>query len=549
MRLLVPVLVAAVLSAGGLSAAPVPLPPKFDPPTVTGQATSVQRLIDLAGEFSDSVQPGTSDKMKKNFDDLLGPDGWKGIDAKKPVGMYAYLRPKLETSTVVFMLPVSDEKDALATLGKLGFVIEADDVRKGLYAVGNKSILGQDKKVHMRFHDGHACLALNADPDEFSTDKLPPARAIADADEKAPLAVTLHLTRAPKELKEKLTGWWASGRAGVVQMEGNAGGGGGGMPKAFPPLLKAGLGWLDESTTAVFADADTFTLRLKPVPKSLEVGFEFTVVPREKTELAKTIAAMKPAPGRFHQLATKDTVGAMNLTAGPGLNKEVRATLGTFAAEMIERNAMSDELKPIFLEVGRVLESGLKDGKADFGFALLGPDKAGTHTLIAAIGCDPTAIDKAVRKVLEDAPKEVKDLVKFDAEKAGDLSVHTLNPSTAGEWTDKTFGAKPTLRWAVGKDAVYVAFGPDGLAEIKRAAALKPADCKRFDVVASPDKMAKFSGGGSSLEMLMGRGEAVRSVLGINVAGGKELRVTYTQSGLGMFGSVFGGFAFSAFGR
>ena len=35
----------------------------------------------------------------------------------------------------------------------------------------------------------------------------------------------------------------------------------------------------------------------------------------------------------------------------------------------------------------------------------------------------------------------------------------------------------PSLAFA--KDAVYAAFGPDGLAEIKRAAALKPTDCKR----------------------------------------------------------------------
>jgi hypothetical protein len=100
------------------------------------------------------------------------------------------------------------------------------------------------------------------------------------------------------------------------------------------------------------------------------------------------------------------------------------------------------------------------------------------------------------------------------------------------------------VRVAFGKDAAYAAIGPDGLGQITKAVALKPADAKQFDLQINPAKLTKLiddlGGGGNWLDTLLGKEERLRSFFGVEVKGGKELTVTYTQHRLGLlFGAFF----------
>jgi hypothetical protein len=98
---------------------------------------------------------------------------------------------------------------------------------------------------------------------------------------------------------------------------------------------------------------------------------------------------------------------------------------------------------------------------------------------------------------------------------------------------------------------VYLAVGPDGLEQIKRATELKPSDGKRFDIVMNPAKVNKmiadFGGGGGPgngwIDAFVGKEDGLRSWSGVEVKGGKELTIKYTQHRTGiMFGML--GFAF-----
>lgn len=539
------------LSAGPLLAAPVPLPAKYDPPTAVGQVASVQAVLDTVTGYVRSFSPETADQMQAGLTNLLGEKGWAGVDMKKPVGMFTYLKPKLEDSYIVFVIPISKEKDALELLERLGVGVEEEAKAKGVYRLRMRSVLPEVTPTRMRFHDGHAYIGINADADELDTTKLLPVGSLIDETEKAPAAATFYPSRAPKELKEMFDGWWASGKAGLDQLDNNPQPG---MPRNFPAFAKAALGWLDANSTALFKDGETVRVRLTPDPKTTDAKIELVVTPKAKSPLAADVEKLAPAPGRFHQLVTKDAIGGMWLTFGPNFPKEVREKGGPFVADLIGMMApgAGEEVQPILTALSDGLSKSVADGKVDVGFALLGPDKNDAHTLIGAVAmADPSGLEKAVRKAVKDAPKEVQEMFKLDAEKAGEVAVHTFAVPEGVDWVEKLLGKKPVIRVAFGKDAVYVAAGPDGLEQVKRAVALKAADGKRFDVVANPKKLNKLiadqTGGGGQeglwLNAIIGQEDGLRSYFGIDVKGGKELTVTYTQHRMGMLFS----FGFMAF--
>jgi hypothetical protein len=535
-------LLGLVALAGPLAAAPVPLPAKYDPPSAIGQTVSVQKLLEHVTGTMKAFSPDSADGFEKGLADLLGEKGWAGLDAKKPVGLYAYLKPKLDESYVVFAVPITKEKEAIDLLERLGAGLEEEANAKGVYAVHWRGVLPPGATARVRFHDGHAYLGLNADAAALAPAKLLPVSSLVDDKETAPAVVTLFPGRLPNELKEIMDGWWASGKAGLDQMEERAQPG---MPKGFPAFAKACVGWADGNTAALFKDAETFTLRLNYDPKTVDAAAVMTVVPKAKSALAADIEKLKPAQGRFHQLVTKDAVGGVWLRVGGAFPKEVRAKAGPFLSDWIGLMSAGEEVQPLLAELGKAVNKSVTEGNGDAGVALLAADKSGAHTAILAVAvADPAALEKVARKMAADLPKEAQGMIKLDAEKAGELSVHTFAvPEESG--LEGVFGKKTVVRLAFGKDAVYLAIGPDGLEQIKRAAALKPADAKQFDLVVNPAKVHKLvtdlgGGGGNWLDAMLGKEDGLRSYCGVEVKGGKELTITYTQHRLGLlFGAFF----------
>lgn len=546
------VLFGLLVSASPLLAAPVPTPAKYDPPTAICQVASPQKLLDTILGYVKAFAPDQAGQVEKGLADMLGEKGWAGLDLKKPVGLFTYMKPKLEDSYVVFVFPITKEKDTLDLLDRLGVGVEEEPKTKGVYRLRKRGLLPEDSLTRMRFHDGHAYVGINADADELDPAKLLPIGNLVDEKETAVAAATLFPGRAPKELKELMDGWWAAGKAQLDQLENRLPRD---MPKGFPAFAKACVGWVDGNTTALFKDAENVTFRLKPDGKTTDAAIEVAVTPKDKSVLAGDIAKLTPTPGRFHQLVTKDAVGGLTATLGPNTPKEVRQTAGQFLADWIDLYSVSagEEMQPLLAALGQAVSKMLADGKTDLGFALLGPDKKGVHTLVgaAAVG-DPSNIEKVVRKMAKDAPKELQDLIKLDAEKVGEMAVHTLTVPEGVEWLEKLFGKKVVVRLAFGKDAMYVAAGPDGLEQIKRATELKPTDGKRFDIVMNPTKVNKMIAdlggdggpGGSWIDAIIGKEDGLRSWTGVAVKGGKELTITITQHRTGM---LFGMLGFMAF--
>src|SRR5262249_36015538 len=91
------------------------------------QPTVIVRLKSFEGVVSDlkylAALAGREDEVK-NFEGILrarigGEKGLKGFDLKRPVGLYGTPGPNGLDSTVVLMVPLADEKEALGLLENL----------------------------------------------------------------------------------------------------------------------------------------------------------------------------------------------------------------------------------------------------------------------------------------------------------------------------------------------------------------------------------------------------------------------------------------------
>src|SRR5207302_11465057 len=116
----------------------------------------------------------------------------------------------------------------------------------------------------------------------------------------------------------------------------------------------------------------------------------------------------------------------------------------------------------------------LKSGELDAGFDVRGPEAGGkVYTMVSAVrlkgGSD---VEKALRAVVKALPEGAEGFLglKFDAEKAGAVAVHRINPPNRDEGAKRLFGEEP-FYFAFREDALFVAAGKDGLSASKAATA------------------------------------------------------------------------------
>ena len=539
------------------TAAPVPAPnAKYEPPTIVFQARNGQKILDDLRVYL--KLNGGGEAMQKKVDALLkealGDKGFEGLDLARPMGGYAYVRGKFETSHLVLVLPITNEKDALGLLERLHLGAQ-DSKIKGIYELTGGPF-PREMKGHLRFRDKHAYLSIHGPEIEArdaldalaDSEKLIPISRLVDDTDTALFAATLTGKRFPKELAEMAYPLFDEGNANVDRMQARAPNG---MPKSAPAFLKEMLGWGRRSYDLLLADGETLALRLTFDAKSGDLDIESTLTPKAKSALAADLAAIAPAKGRFHQLVTKDAVGGGWLVLPGGIPKGVLATFGSLIGEWLpmagRESGFPAEFSPLFDSMGTVFQKSITAGEVDLGAALFGPTKTGHYTAVAALGLnDPATFLKTVLALAKDLPKEFTDAIKLNAYKIGEVPVHTLAlDKLIPEDILKLFGDKPALNVAVGNKGLFLAVGPNAEAELKRAMALKPAEATAFDVVANLTKGKELikAGGGNLREF-----EAIplpdrpMSYYGFDVRGGKNLtmRTSGGQYALTMMMMSFG---------
>lgn len=516
-------------------------------PAVVYQTQPLGQLLDELRTFVRSVAGEDAVKhLNKNLTRDLGENGFAGFDLTRPVVGYVDVPADPANIVVVVAFPVTGEKEWLDFCERWNKG-RPKALKDGLYEVPPP---GPGLKAVMRVSDGYAYVAAGIqDPARVLGEKtLVPVSKVYDATDASLMSGRVYFDRLPKELR----GQAKLGIAMLKKMAAPGNGPNGAMRIGLmemmlvSPLLKAADKYIDLSEGAKEA-----VLRITTDAAAGTVDAEFVVTPLPGSPLAKALAGHKAAPNKFAGLVTPDTVvgGALKL---PLFNEELKAGYAeTF--EQIGKMAANDApapIKPVLDELFKGLARTAKAGDADVAAVMRGPAKDGTFTAVGAVTFDdPSGVEKELKKVINDmAPPDFKEALKWDAEKMGGVSIHTidLSKSPGGREMKALFGNNAMVAFAFAPKAAYGAIGPgdEAVKAVKAAMALKPADAPALGVMLNPDRLVKMVGtmepqGATFARSMFGKGDKLGRIVLVDSTGGKELTVKVGLN-LRLFAGLFG---------
>jgi hypothetical protein len=505
--------------------------PAADPPVVY-QTQPIGRLLDDARA---AVQIIAGEQAVKSFNDsiksTLGEKGFDGLDITRPVVGYVDVPADPKDTVAVLALPVTGEKEFLDFCERWN-KSKPKALKDGLYEV---PALNPGLKAVVRVADGYAFIATGvAAPERALGKDLVPVAKLFDPLDTAHATGRVYFDRFPKELRDKAIEGLNQLKKELTAQLGNLGV----AEKAIlGPLFEMATRYIDLSKGAKEA-----VLRLTLDPGTGEVAAEFALTAAPGSPLDKVIAARKPTTNKFAGLLTPDAVAGFK-TRLPFFNDEIR----TASVEGLEelRKAAGNNLpaqpKALVDELLKGAIRTVKTGEFDIAVVMRGPDKNGVFTAVGAIAFeDPSGVEKEAKKLIEaSAPQDFRDALKWDAEKVGGVSIHTLDiskmPGGGGREIKQLFGENATVAVAFAPKAVYAAIGPgdEAVKEVKAAMALKPVESPVLDVVLNPARLIKMiqaAGGDQAageVAKALGTDDKQFSALSLSVAGGQELKVKF----------------------
>jgi hypothetical protein len=476
---------ALLLAALPANAAPRPDEKPGGPPVI-GQAKSLNDLLELTKAMVKNIGgPDLYMMFEREMLPNLDPKKLPGIDPKRPFGFYGLLDAKLENCRGVVLIPVTSEKDFVDML-------EQFDVKtiKGKEA-GTFDIVVPPElpiPVSVRIHKEYAYVAIGGF-DVLDLKVILDPRDVINDKEKSVGYLSLRFDKITPETKKALHAIARDQIENLKEMIPEPD-----LKDAFHSVEKLALRWLK----VLFDEGKEITVRLDADTKTGEVFTELTVEGMPKSPLAEYFAKREPTKNAFASLAGDDYAQRMFVTA-PLFAEEAKEALAKLidygskeaVKEATRQNAPVEAVQ--LIEAGfKSLKATVESGEMDLAAAIRGPNKDGFYTAVGAVHCKEGAqLEKAIRAAVKILPERERNYFKFDAGKIGDLSVHEIDMSTeAGEIVQKIFGKGQTAFFAFGKDALYAAYGPDGMKLLKEAIAAKPGPAAVLDQTADGKKAA-----------------------------------------------------------
>jgi hypothetical protein len=444
---------AGLLAAPAASAAPAPEGGKDGGPAIVVQVRSIDHLLDTVKTTAKNFLP---DPMYKDFEkDVLGKldlNFIKGVDTKKPIGAYASLDAGLlqgdfSKSSLVVLIPVTDEADFVALLGKIDIKVEK---RGDVYSI---AVPNSPLDISMRFLKGYAYLGFAGE--KLDPKKLLDPKEIISEKETAAVVLRVRMDRVPDELKKAGVEFFTNMFEGANAI---------GMPPALKEIYGDYMKLALRRLRMGIEDGKEIAYRIDLDPKTGALAIEFVVEAKPNTALAKSVHEIKPTKNDFAGIVGSDSAGHA-LFSVPLFMDDVKDLLlkvidvGTKEAPKNLGDAPA-EVKDLVREALKTAERTVKGGTLDFAASLRGPDKNDQYTAVAALSAKDTApLEKAIKAALKVAPNEVTGKVKLDSYKVGEVNVHEiLVADLLPAEPQKIFG-KTNVHVALAPEAVVVTFG------------------------------------------------------------------------------------------
>jgi hypothetical protein len=434
--------------------------------------TLVVRIASLDGVLSDIkflASVAGRDAEAKQLDDHIKqflPNGFRGIDTKRPLGAYGTLDAdgNLQSSTGAILVPISDEKAFLELLESLKLKLQKGE--DGVYGKSEE----KENPLYLRFANKYAYITIK-EKASIAANKLLAPEKVLTLESAEVVSLSFRVDQVPQFIKQVALGQLDT-RLSDLGAEQPA------NETAPQHAIKAQAAKeIGRHISALVNEGGTITVRLDLDRQAGKLALEMSTSAKPGSKLADGIAALANSQSLFAGLSGTDSAvnGLMHVT----LPDSIRKTLGPIIDEGIRNGLEQEKDKTKRARAEKVLNalaSTLKSGELDAAFDLRRPSRNQHFTLVAGIKIrDGAQLEQALRGAIGELPAEVRERIKLDAESAGGTKIHRLDiQKDLDAEARRNLGENP-LYLAFRDDAVIVAGGEDGLKALQSALVAKPS--------------------------------------------------------------------------
>lgn len=453
-------------------------------PTVKLQIQSVEKILGNAEYIAKLIGKEEEAKQFLGFvKSLIGDNpekGIEGIDLKKPFVAYAKLANEIDKSDIVVMIPIADQEMFIGLLkGRLA--LEIKDEKNGLWSTQAPNGLGT---VYFRFANKYVYATFQNKENVDEKKLAKPEDVYVKGDSVISLSVRIDLI--PEALKQFALG--------AIETE---------LAKAKDQKLPPELEKLDDvknkaidslvgGIKSILFDGKEVTLKLDVDPKKDDISLALELTGKDGSELAKDIADFKSKKSvALGGTAVKNA--ALLLTLNASLPTSVKKVLGPAVDDLVKHGLdMAGGFREHVEPIVKAVVPTLKAGDLDIGVAVVGPDaKNQLSGVLVGKVVEGKKIETAIKDLIANIPDDnVKNAVKFDADKEGDHKIHAVTlPDQLPAEVKKIIG-DGELFVAFRDDALMISFGPSAKTLIKDALKSQPASGAVFKAEVSASKIA-----------------------------------------------------------
>ncbi|MFM7148751.1 MAG: hypothetical protein ACKO23_02815, partial [Gemmataceae bacterium] len=238
----------------------------------------------------------------KQLEELLkaqtGPNGLEGVDARKPFGLFATVKPSLTQSEIVLLLPVADEKSFLAFLEKINFKPEKE--ADGVY---NLQVENVPVPLMFRFSQGYlyGMAKLNEKMVLPPKDKIPDIAKLLGSGSGI-LSLTMNVDQLPPQVRKVAVSSSALLLGELKEKE---------LPNATAKQKAVWEAILDEASRlakSMLEDATRMELQFDLDRKARDVSLALSLEGKPDSTLARNIAGLAPATSVSAGLESRSAV-------------------------------------------------------------------------------------------------------------------------------------------------------------------------------------------------------------------------------------------------
>lgn len=512
----------------GLAALPVPARAADESiPTITVRIGSIDQLISDGKYLATLAGHG---EQAKQFDFLLqaiaGPDGLKGIDSKKPLGLYGTVVDNVTESPAVVLVPISDPQAFLALLERLN--VDAEKGNDDIYTLETDQAR---MPAYMRFANNYAYASIQKEAIRDKAKLLDPGKVLAAPQEGDLLSVKLRFDRIPDALKQLFLIQFELQLADEREKR---------DPGASDVEHEAKIrtmDWMAKQVKAVVTNGQELSASLILDRRNEDIAVVMAFDGQPNSKLAQDIADLGVTPSLFAGALGSDSAmsGLVNFKVPAEMMKALEPALDKGIEEALsEIQKEQDPTKRAQAEKAfKALVPTLKAGELDAAFSLRGPTND-QYTLVGGIKIkDGLDVEKMLRGVIQDLPEKDRLRIQLDADSIGTVKIHRINipENQLDRKAQELFGTHPMFTAFTDK-GVYLAMGPEGLRVIKEAITANPKRAPMFDFTLSLKRLAPVmtkenEGAVQAANKVFTQSGSDR--VRIAVEGGKALKVSFTM--------------------